>query len=113
VLATVPATRVRSAPSASEGRRESARPLVRELAVFLVAVFVGSLSGLFAGEVLARLGAAATISNAALAVATTCTGATHARLAHQQPLRALLPRIVVAAPFAYGVMRLVHAALAT
>jgi hypothetical protein len=90
-----------------------ARPLIRELGVFLVAVFIGSLSGLVTGELLTRWAAAVTASNAALAVATTCTGATHARLAHQQPVRALLPRIVIAAPLAYGVMRLVHAALRT
>jgi putative effector of murein hydrolase len=91
---------------------EPTRPLARELAVFVVAVFVGSLSGILTGELVARWAAATTATNAALAVATTCTGATHARLAHRQPLRSLLPRIAVAAPLAYGVMRLVHVLLA-
>jgi hypothetical protein len=88
------------------------RPLARELTVFVVAVFVGSLSGLVTGELLVRWAATTTATNAALAVATTCTGATHARLAHRQPLLSLLPRIAVAAPLAYGVMRLVHVLLA-
>jgi hypothetical protein len=35
------------------------RPLARELTVFLVAVFVGSLSGLVTGECLVRWAAAA------------------------------------------------------
>lgn len=88
------------------------RPIARELAVFLVAVFVGSLSGLVTSEFLVRWVAGATATNAALAVATTCTGATHARLAHRQPLLSLLPRIAIAAPLAYGVMRVAHVLLA-
>ncbi len=84
------------------------RPLIRELGVFLTAVLVGSVSGLAAREILLRWVDSATATNAALALATTCTGATHARLAHGQRLRRLLPRIAVAAPLAYGVMRVVH-----
>ena len=49
----------------------------------------------------------------ALALATTVTGAMHAQLAHGQPLRVLAPKILVGAPLAYGVMRLVHMLLGT
>jgi hypothetical protein len=91
---------------------EIPRPLARELAVFVAAVFVGSLSGLVMAELLGRWTVASTATNVALAVATTCTGATHSRLAHRQPLRSLLPRVAVALPLAYGVMRMVHLLLA-
>ena len=89
------------------------RTLLQELIIFLVAVLVGSVSGVLARELLLRWLSAASAANAALALATTCTGATHARLAHGQPVRVLGPKVVVAAPLAYGVMRLVHLLLGT
>ena len=73
-----------------------------------MAVIVGSLSGIAITMLLQRWVTASTAGTAAVAVATTCTGATHARLAHGQPWRRLLPKIGVGAPIAYGVMRLVH-----
>ncbi|HEV2750619.1 MAG TPA: hypothetical protein VGV12_08865 [Gemmatimonadales bacterium] len=79
-----------------------------ELSVFLLAVIVGSLSGIATTMVLEPWVAAGTAGTAAVAVATTCTGATHARLAHGQPWMRLLPKIGVGAPLAFGVMRLVH-----
>ena len=79
-----------------------------ELGVFLLAVLVGSLSGLATSMLLQPWVTAATAGTASVAVATTCTGATHARLAHRQPWMRLLPKIGVGAPLAYGVMRLVH-----
>lgn len=79
-----------------------------ELGVFVLAVIIGSLSGIATTMLLQRWVTAATAGAAAVAVATTCTGATHARLAHGQPWMRLLPKIGVGAPVAYGVMRLVH-----
>lgn len=79
-----------------------------ELSVFLLAVIVGSLTGIATTMLLERAVSAATAGTAAVAVATTCTAATHARLAHGQPWARLLPKIAVGAPLAYGVMRVVH-----
>jgi hypothetical protein len=95
----------------AEAPTRTRRP-VHELALFLAAVLTGSLIGLATAAVLARWAAAPTANNVALAVATTCTAATHARVAHTVSLRALLPRILVAAPCAYGAMRLAHVILA-
>lgn len=90
---------------------DSSRRGLRELSVFLLAIIVGSLSGMVTTMLLQHTVSPATAATAAVAVATTCTGATHARLVHGQSWRRLGPRIVVAAPLAYGVMRLVHALL--
>lgn len=84
------------------------RPRLGELGIFLAAVIVGSLAGVATAMLLHNWVTASTAGTASVAVATTCTGATHARLAHGQPWRRLLPKIGVAAPLAYGVMRLVH-----
>lgn len=84
------------------------RPRLGELGIFLVAVIVGSLTGVATAMLLHTWVTASTAGTASVAVATTCTGATHARLAHSQPWRRLLPKIGVGAPVAYGVMRLVH-----
>jgi hypothetical protein len=86
-------------------------PVGLELGSFLIAVSVGSAAGVIAGSVLTGLVLPATAANIALAVATTVTAACHARLVHRLDYRALLPRLVLAAPLAYGVMRAVHGAL--
>lgn len=86
-------------------------PLLQELGVFLVVVVFGSLSGLGTNIVLGRWVGATVASNAALAVATTCTGAAHSHFVHKQPWMRLVPKIGVGAPLAYGVMRIVHAVL--
>ena len=86
-------------------------PLFHEVGVFVIAVIVGSLSGLATTILLGGWVTAATASNAALAMATTCTGAAHSRFVHKQPWMRLLPKIGVGAPLAYGVMRAVHAVL--
>lgn len=84
---------------------------VRELTSFIAAVFIGSLAGLISGHLLRSVGPAAA-TNVALAVGTTLTGATHARLIHGQSIPSLVPRVLVAAPLAYGVMLGVHRLLA-
>ncbi len=89
----------------------SAHPLFQELGVFVLAVIVGSLGGLATNLLLGRWLAAAAAGNAALAVATTCTGAAHSHFAHKQPWLGLLPKIGLGARLAYGVMRGVHALL--
>ncbi len=89
----------------------SAHPLFHELGVFVLAVILGSLSGLATNVLLGRWLAAAAAGNAALAVATTCTGAAHSHFVHKQPWLGLLPKIGIGAPLAYGVMRAVHAVL--
>ena len=88
-----------------------AHPLFQELGVFVLAVILGSLSGLATNVLLGRWVAAGVTGNAALAVATTCTGAAHSNFAHKQPWLSLLPKIGLGAPLAYGVMRAVHAIL--
>ncbi len=52
-------------------------------------------------------------SIAGLAVAATLAPATHARFIHGQPLKTLAPRVIVAVPLAYLVMRAVHAVIAS
>ena len=87
--------------------------LKRELIVFLVAVVVASLAGVLASIALNHWFSASVANNAGLAVAATLAPATHARLVHGQGLRQLAPRVVVAAPIAYLVMRAVHAVIAS
>ena len=88
-----------------------AHPFVQELSTFVVAVIVGSLAGLATNLLLAHWVSAAAANNAALAIATTCTGAAHSHFVHKQPWIALLPKIGAGAPLAYGAMRLVHVVL--
>ena len=88
-----------------------AHPLFQELTVFVLAVIVGSLCGLATSEVAGRWVSGAVAGNAALAVATTCTGAAHAHFVHKQPWLSLLPKVGLGAPIAYGIMRVVHAVL--
>jgi hypothetical protein len=90
---------------------QAAHPLFQELGVFVLAVIVGSLCGLATNQVLGHRVTAAVAGNAALAVATTCTGAAHAHFVHKQPWLHLLPKVGLGAPLAYGVMRVVHAVL--
>src|SRR2546428_13187077 len=84
---------------------------LKELGVFVLAVSLGSVGGLATSVLLGRWVGSAVASNAALAVATTCTGAAHSHFVHKQPWRRLLPKIGLGAPLAYGVMRAVHAVL--
>jgi len=93
------------------GRAMSPNALFQELAVFVLAVIVGSLCGLATNELAGRWVSGAVAGNAALAVATACTGAAHAHFVHKQPWLSLLPKVGLGAPIAYGVMRVVHAVL--
>jgi len=93
------------------GRAMSPNALFQELAVFVLAVIVGSLCGLATNELAGRWVSGAVAGNAALAVATTCTGAAHAHFVHKQPWLSLVPKVGLGAPIAYGVMRVVHAVL--
>jgi hypothetical protein len=86
-------------------------PLARELGGFLAAVFVGSLGGLLAGQLLAAWMGVSAAGTLAIAAGTTLTAATHARLTHGLGIRALLPRVMMAGPLAYLVMRGVHGLL--
>ncbi len=92
------------APAAAFARsitgQGDARPLTAELVAFLVAVLIGSLIGLGGGAVFNR--------DIGLALGTTATAMTHARLVHGQPLRLLLIKALLAAPLAYLVMRGIH-----
>jgi hypothetical protein len=80
--------------------QSDARPLEHELITFLLAVLIGSLVGLGSGALLGQ--------SIGLALGTTATAATHARLVHGQPLRVLLPKIALAAPLTYLAMRGIH-----
>jgi len=86
-------------------------PLTRELGGFLAAVFVGSLGGLLAGQLLAGWMGPGGSGSLAIALGTTLTAATHARLIHGLRYRSLLPRVLLAVPLAYVVMRGVHGLL--
>ncbi len=81
----------------------------REEVLFVAAVVVGSVAGLVAGQLLRHSVSAATAGNVALALATTVTGATHARLVHRRAIGSLVPSVAVGAPLAYVVMRVIHA----
>jgi hypothetical protein len=98
-------------PSDSGAPPQAAHPLFQELGVFVLAVILGSLCGLATNQVLWHRVTSAVAGNAALAVATTCTGAAHAHFVHRQPWLHLLPKVGLGAPLAYGVMRVVHAVL--
>ena len=88
-----------------------AHTFFHDLYTFVVAVIVGSLAGLVTNLLLAHWVSPSAANNAALAVATTCTGAAHSHIVHKQPWVALLPKIGAGAPLAYGAMRLVHVVL--
>ena len=96
-----------AAPAGTTRRPDLSRP-GRELGSFVAAVFVGSVGGLLAGRMLEGWLDALSAGAVALAVGTTLTGAAHASLVHGQSVRALLPRVLVAAPLAYLVMQGVH-----
>jgi len=87
--------------------------LRREAFVFLVAVLVGSIAGVAVSVILHHWFSTATANNAGLAVAATLAPATHARFIHRQSLKTLAPRVLVAVPLAYLVMRAVHAVIAS
>ena len=89
----------------------STEPLFQELGVFLLAVILGSLCGLATNQLLQHWVTAAVAGNAALAIATTCTGAAHSHFVHRQSWVRLLPKVGVGALLAYGAMRLVHLVL--
>ena len=86
-------------------------PFLQELGTFLLAVIIGSLSGVAATVLLGRWLSAASTATAAIAIATTCTGAAHSHFVHRQPWGRLVPKVGVGAPLAYGVMRVVHVVL--
>jgi len=86
-------------------------PFVREEALFVAAVLVGSVAGLLVSQVLQHWVSAAAAANVALASATTITGATHARLVHRRALGSLVPSVALGAPLAYVIMRVIHALL--
>ena len=92
-------------------RPHDPHPLLQELGLFLLAVVLGSLSGLATNMLVGRWLPVATAGSVALAVATTCTGAAHSHFVHRQAWMRLLPKVAVGAPLAYGIMRVVHAAL--
>src|SRR5262245_33539352 len=84
-----------------------------DLRIFVCAVLVGTTAGIVAREAALHWLAGTTAANIALAVATTLTGATHARLVHRKRLRDLVPQVLCGAPVAYGAMRVIHALLGT
>lgn len=79
-----------------------------DIGVLVVAVVTGGIAGALAGIYAAHWTSPDTARNVALAVATTVTGATHARLVHRQPLHMVVPGAAVSVPVVYLVMRVVH-----
>ncbi len=80
----------------------------RNLGFLTAAVVVGGVGSALALPLLLDWFQADTARNLALALATTLTAATHARLVHGQPFRSLLPTLAVSAPLVYLAMRAVH-----
>lgn len=87
------------------------RSLARDEACFVASVLIGTIGGIVAARVSAHLISPVVAGNVALAMATTLTGATHARLVHHRSIRSLLPSVAVGAPLAYLVMHGIHALL--
>jgi hypothetical protein len=87
------------------------KAFAREEALFVAAVLVGSVTGLIVEQLLLHWVSRAAAGNVALALATTMTGATHARLVHRHSIGALVPSVAVGAPLAYVVMRMIHVLL--
>lgn len=88
--------------------KPSAQPFVRELSFFVCAVLVGTISGIASQQLLAMIVDHQVAARASLAVATTCTGAAHARLVHRKPIRELVGGVVAGAPVAYIAMHAIH-----
>lgn len=87
--------------------------LARDEAIFLASVLIGTIGGIIAGQLTLHWTGTGVARNVALAVATTLTGAAHARLVHHRTVRSLLPSVMVGAPLAYLVMHGIHALLHT
>ena len=85
--------------------------VVQDLRVFLTAVVVGGLTAVLVQSLLRQWAPAQTATDVAFACATTMTGASHARLVHRQPLRAVGIGVLVGLPIVYAAMMLLHAAL--
>ncbi len=92
-------------------RSDTSRAFARDEVLFVCSVLVGSVTGLVVRLLLADAAGGARAESIALAVATTFTGATHARLVHRRRLGSLVPVVVVGVPLAYAVMRGIHALL--
>lgn len=88
--------------------RPPLRGFARDLSVLVVAVLIGGVAGALTGIYAARWASPDNARNIALAVATTVTGASHARLVHRQPLHMVVPGAAVSVPVVYLAMRLVH-----
>jgi hypothetical protein len=86
-------------------------PFARDETLFVCAVLVGTAGAIVSRQLLLPLVGAVSAGNAALAVATTLTGAAHARLVHRKSFRALMPQVLASAPLAYAAMRAVHTLL--
>ena len=82
--------------------------LTRDLLLFLCAVLVGTTAGIASQQALLHFTSPQSAANLSLALATTCTGATHSRLVHRKPIRYLLPSVIAGTPVAYGAMRVIH-----
>ena len=89
-------------------RPSSANVFLRELLFFVCAVLVGTISGIVSQQFLVTIADRQVAAHASLAVATTCTGAAHARLVHRKPIRELVGGIAAGAPIAYAAMRAIH-----
>jgi hypothetical protein len=94
-------------------RRTRLPLMARDLGVLVVAVMLVGVVGALANVLANRWTSIDTARNIALATATTVTGATHAWLAHRQPLRMVVPGAAVSVPVVYLAMRIVHLLVAS
>lgn len=93
--------------------RDRALPsTARDMIVLMVAVVVGGVAGAIAHRLASQWTSSDTARDIALAVATTLTGATHARLVHRQPLMMVVPTAAASVPVVYLAMRFVHVLVA-
>jgi hypothetical protein len=92
-------------------KRIAVRGFARDEVVFVCAVLVGTAGAVAVQQALLPVAGARLAGQMALAVATTLTAATHARLAHRKAIGPLVLQMTASAPLAYGTMRAVHALL--
>ncbi|MEP6691424.1 MAG: hypothetical protein ABJD07_09720 [Gemmatimonadaceae bacterium] len=90
-------------PPATHGRM-----LGRDLGILLVSATLGGVVAALAAPVLQRYFAPGAARDVAVALGAAVSSATHARLAHGHPWRAVAVSLAISIPLVYGVMRTVH-----
>jgi hypothetical protein len=85
--------------------------VAQDLRLFLTAVVVRGVTAAVAQSLLRLWAGPQTVNDVTLALATTMTGAAHARFVHREPLGPLVIGVLVGLPIVYAAMRALHAVL--